>query len=220
MGSLEIVVVRMAKKSSRPKLFKNSSAPKSAMQRVGNALIQKTLDAGTEAAQKSAPKDSTIQRKPKYLEVTEKRMSKLGVIDLKPFFAQSSKRKAKEGGGWYLRVPIRLKARKMSSRMYKQLNAIDISPDEQRTVISDYLYDRRRVSDSNMLNYKPKSYNVTKKRVGNNRHSYVAFRTVSSDSPASSWIINRDRVNSSDTSKTFVSNVNRLMKWKMKNGWD
>jgi hypothetical protein len=206
------------RKASRPKLFQNSQSSRSAMQRVGNALVQKTLDAGMKATQ-NAPEGTKVRRKPKYLEVTEKRMNNLGVIDLKPFFAQSKHKKMKKGGGWYMRVPIKLKTRNMSSRMYKQLNSIDISPDEQRTVISDYLYDRRRVSDSTMLNYQPKSYNVTKSRAGKKRHSYVAYRTVSDKSPANSWIVNRGRVNKDDTSKTFVSNVNRLMKWKMKNGW-
>lgn len=210
-------------KSRRPKLFKNQQAPKSAMKNLGNALIQKTIDAGAEAAalsqQNTRGTKVEITRKPKYLQVTEKRLDKLGVIDLKQYFSRSSHKHMKKGGGWYLRVPIRRKRRDMTSRMYRQLNAFDIAPSEQKTVVSNYLYDRRQQSGASMLNYQPKSNNITKIKTRTNRHTYVAFRTVSDKSPASSWIINRDRVNSDDTSKTFVNNVNRLMKWKMKNGW-
>jgi len=211
----------MARRNSkRPGLFKNDKTVSSSMKNVGNAFVQKTLDAGVKAANDQKDKNVKVVRKPKYLEVTEKRLNSLGVIDLKPFFARSSHRKTRKGGGWYLRVPIQLRKKNMSRRMYDQLRTTNISPDEQRTVISDYLYDRRRVSDSTMLNYQPVSYNVTKKKIGSRKHAYVAFRTVSDKSPASSWIINRDKVSTSDTSKTFVRNVNRLMKWKMKNGWE
>ncbi|QEG13773.1 hypothetical protein MARVELLAND_251 [Bacillus phage vB_BspM_MarvelLand] len=208
----------MSRNSRRPRFLKNDQATKSAMQNVGNALVQGTLDAGMKAVIKQQPKDISATRMPKYLKLTSERLDKLEVIDLKPFFAHSSKRKKSKDGGWYLRVPIKRKARDMSRRMYEQLRAIDIAPSERQTVISDYLYDRRRDSDASMLNYEPKSKKITKIRSGNNRHDYVAFRTVSNKSPQSSWIINRGKVNTQDTSKTFVANVNRLMKWKMKNG--
>ncbi|QEG04150.1 hypothetical protein [Bacillus phage BC-T25] len=208
----------MARKSKRPKLFKDDQATKSAMQNVGNALVQGTLDAGMKAVIKGQPKDMSASRMPKYLKLTAERLEKLEVIDLKPYFAHSSKRKKTKDGGWYVTVPIRRKARNMSRRMYEQLRAIDIAPNTRQTVISDYLYDRRRDSDASMLNYEPKSKNITKMQAGRNRHDYVAFRTVSNKSPQSSWIINRGKVNKDDTSKTFVANVNRLMKWKMKNG--
>lgn len=208
------------RKSQRPKLFQNKQAPKKAMDNVGKAFIQKTLDAGVEAANQQKDKNIQVVRKPKYLEVTEKRLDKLGVIDLKPYFARSSSRKTKKDGGWYIRIPIQVKKKDMSRRMYDQLRTINIAPDNQRTVISDYLYDRRQASDSNLLNYTPVSYNITKQKIGKRKHSYVAYRTVSDKSPASSWIVNRKAVNKDDTSKTFIRNVNRLMKWKMKNGWE
>lgn len=189
------------------------------MENLGDKLVSSTLDAGMDAIQKGRPRNVSAKRKPKYLELTEKRLNKLGVIDLKPYFAQSPKRTLKEGGGWYLRIPMQRKTRDMSRRMYDQLRAIDIAPDERRTVVSDYLYDRRRESSASMLNYEPKSHNIEKKVIGRNRHAYTAFRTVSDKSPANSWIINRDKVNEDDTSKTFIRNVNRLMKWKMRNGW-
>lgn len=206
-------------RSKRPKLFENKQSIKNRMKLLGDALVNGTLNAGVEVANKEQPKGIEIKRKPKYLEMTEKRMNKMGVIDLKPYFAHSPNRIRKEDGGWYIRIPIRKKARDMSSRLYNQLRAVDVSPGTQKTVVSDYLYDRRRESDATMLNYEPVSQNITKQKSGNNRHTYVSFRTVSDKSPASSWIINRDKVNKDDTSKTFIRNVNRLMKWKMKNGF-
>ncbi|AHN66555.1 hypothetical protein Bcp1_078 [Bacillus phage Bcp1] len=208
----------MVRKARRPRLLKSSNAIKTAMTNLGDNLAQDVLDTGMKTIIESKPKNISAKRMPKYLKLTEERLEKLEVIDLKPYFAKSSKRKTKKDGGWYLTVPIRRKARGMSRRMYEQLRAVDIGDSTNKTVVSDYLYDRRRQSDASLLNYTPKSNNINKMKVGRNRHDYVAFRTVSDKSPASSWIINRDKVNKDDTSKTFVANVNRLMKWKMKNG--
>lgn len=207
-------------RSIRPKLFENDAAPKKYMENVAATLVNKTLDAGMSALKESQPTDVKVKRKPKYLEVTQKRLDNLGVIDLKPFFANSSKRKDKKGGGWYLIVPINRSARGMSRRSYEQVRSFKSSSNEKSTIIADYMYDRRRSSEASMLNYEPKSNKMQKISRGKKRHSYVAFRTVSSSSPANSWILNRDKVNERDTSKTFVENVNRLMSWKMKNGWD
>lgn len=210
----------MAKrKSTRPSLFKDSKTIKSRMKNLGDALVNGTLDAGVEAIRKIQPEDVTLKRKPKYLEITEKRMNNLGVIDLKPYFRRSSYSKRTEDGGWYLVVPIQRKSRDMSRRAYDQLRSIDISPSDQKTVVSDYLYDRRRNSDATMLNYTPKYKTITKKKTGKNRHSYTVFRTVSDESPANSWILNRSKITEDKTSKTMIENVNRLMKWKMKHGW-
>ncbi len=208
----------MVRKARRPRLLGSSQTIKTGMRNLGDNLAQDVLDTGMKTIIESKPKNISAKRMPKYLKLTEERLQKLEVIDLKPYFAKSSKRKTKKDGGWYLTVPIRRKARGMSRRMYEQLRAVDIGDSTNQTVVSDYLYDRRRQSDASLLNYAPKSNNINKMKVGRNRHDYVAFRTVSDKSPASSWIINRDKVNKDDTSKTFVANVNRLMKWKMKNG--
>lgn len=208
----------MVRKARRPRLLGSSQTIKTGMRNLGDNLAQDVLDTGMKTIIESKPKNISAKRMPKYLKLTEERLQKLEVIDLKPYFAKSSKRKTKKDGGWYLTVPIRRKARGMSRRMYEQLRAVDIGDSTKQTVVSDYLYDRRRQSDASLLNYTPKSNNINKIKVGRNRHDYVAFRTVSDKSPASSWIINRDKVNKDDTSKTFVANVNRLMKWKIKNG--
>ncbi|ANY29425.1 hypothetical protein [Bacillus phage PK16] len=208
----------MVRKARRPRLLGSSTTIKTGVSNLGNNLAQDVLDTGMKTIIDSKPKNISAKRMPKYLKLTEERLQKLEVIDLKPYFAKSSKRKTKKDGGWYLTVPIRRKARGMSRRMYEQLRAVDIGDSPSQTVVSDYLYDRRRQADASLLNYTPKSNTINKMKVGRNRHDYVAFRTVSDKSPVNSWIINRDKVNKDDTSKTFVANVNRLMKWKMKNG--
>jgi len=206
------------RQSQRPRLFKNDMAVKSAMKNVGEGLINKTLNSTMKAIKQAQPEKVTAQRKPKYITITEKRMENLGVIDLKPFFAKSPNATQKADGGWFLRVPIRRTKRSMSRRMYNQLNSIRVAPGESRTVISDYLYDRRQQSGSSLLNYEPRSNNITKTTGANGKSTYVSFRTVSDKSAPNSWIINRDKVNEDDTSKTFIKNVNKLMMWKMKNG--
>lgn len=207
-------------KVKRPSLFQSPQKTKQMMKNLGAALTNNMLDGTMEAIIKAQPQDFTAQRMPKYLKLTQKRLDNLDVIDLKPFFAQSSKVKQKKDGGWYMVIPIKLGARKTKAtnrKLYEELRAVDLGGADSRTIISDYLYDKRRQSEATMLNYTPVSSNVTKIRTGKNRHDYVAFRTVSDKSPMSSWILNRDKVNSDDESKTFVRNVNRLMKWKMKN---
>jgi hypothetical protein len=209
----------MARKGQRPNLFRDSSAPKRHMDGLSNALEQGMINAGAKAADQSGDENTEVKRMPKYLQVTQKRMEKQGVIDLKPFFARSSKRTPTKSGGWKLVVPIARTRRGMSERGYRDVNRQSIAPNESKTIISRYLYDGRKESAASELNYTPKSNNITKIRQGKKRHTYVAFRTVSDKSPANSWIINRDRVSEDNTSKTMIENVNRLMRWKMKNGW-
>lgn len=209
----------MSRNSKRPKLFESTEAIRERMKGLGESLERATINAGVKALQDKQPEDITVKVTPNSLEVTQKKLDSMGVIDLKPFFARSPKRKIKDDGGWYMVVPIARKTRGMSRRMYDQLRAIDIRPDDERTVVSSYLYDRRRESDATMLNYTPKSQNITKKAEGSTRHSYTSYRVVSDKSPANSWIINRGRVNKEDTSEQFIKDVDTLMRWKMSSGF-
>jgi len=200
-----------------PKLLQGGQETSRAINNIGKALQQQALQSTANQLSKSLPEGYELKQRPKYLEVTEKRLIGMGVIDLKPLFAKSSKKKFSKKGGWYLDIPIRRKARGMTRRMYDQLRAVDMGGQQKINIISDYLYDNRGVSDAPLLNYKPKSNVITKIASGKGRHDYVAFRRVSNNSSPSSWIINRDRVTVANTSKTFVANVNRLMKYNMKN---
>lgn len=200
----------------RPRFLQSKSKAKSNIRELGKGLVQETLTSGMKSIIAAKPKDIKAKQMPTYIRVTQDRMDKMGVIDLKPIFANSGAARPTKDGGWYAIIPIRRTKRSMSRRGYEQLRQIPVEPGTSSTVISDYLYDRRRASDASMLNYEPVSNNITKTTGENGRSTYVAFRTVSSKSPANSWIVNRDKVNVKDTSKTFVKNVDQVMKWKMK----
>lgn len=204
----------MAKKGQRPALF---TSPKEMLGNLTRAMVDEILSDAQDQALRAG---ADVQRMPNYLQVTESRMAKSGVIDLKPFFARSSKKKYNKKGEWYLYIPIQIKTRKMSRRLYDDLRSF---PTNGRpvTVKMDYLYDRRKQSPAvQSINYNPKSKNVTiipREWGEGTRNTYVTFRTVNANSPANSWIINRSKVNSDDMSKTMLANIDRLMKWKLKN---
>lgn len=204
----------MDKKGQRPALF---TSPKEMLGNLTRAMVDEILSDAQDQALRAG---ADVQRMPNYLQVTESRMAKSGVIDLKPFFARSSKKKYNKKGEWYLYIPIQIKTRKMSRRLYDDLRSF---PTNGRpvTVKMDYLYDRRKQSPAvQSINYSPKSKNVTiipREWGEGTRNTYVTFRTVNANSPANSWIINRSKVNSDDMSKTMLANIDRLMKWKLKN---
>lgn len=204
----------MAKKGQRPALF---TSPKEMLGNLTRAMVDEILSDAQDQALRAG---ADVQRMPNYLQVTESRMAKSGVIDLKPFLARSSKKKYNKKGEWYLYIPIQIKTRKMSRRLYDDLRSF---PTNGRpvTVKMDYLYDRRKQSPAvQSINYSPKSKNVTiipREWGEGTRNTYVTFRTVNANSPANSWIINRSKVNSDDMSKTMLANIDRLMKWKLKN---
>lgn len=204
----------MAKKGQRPALF---TSPKEMLGNLTRAMVDEILSDAQDQALRAG---ADVQRMPNYLQVTESRMAKSGVIDLKPFFARSSKKKYNKKGEWYLYIPIQIKTRKMSRRLYDDLRSFPTS-NRPITVKMDYLYDRRKQSPAvQSINYSPKSKNVTiipREWGEGTRNTYVTFRTVNANSPANSWIINRSKVNSDDMSKTMLANIDRLMKWKLKN---
>lgn len=184
---------------------------------MARAMVDEVLADAQEQALKSG---ADVQRMPNYLQVTESRMADKGVIDLKPFFARSSKKRYNKRGEWYMYIPIQLKTRKISRRLYDDLRTFPTNGNPT-TAKMEYLYDRRKVSPTiGSINYTPKSKNVSiipKEWGSGTRNTYITFRTVNANSPANSWIINRNKVNSDDMSKTMLANIDRLMKWKMKN---
>lgn len=202
------------RKSVRPALFTDTNR---VLGNFARAMVDEVLSEAEDIARQSG---AQTQRMPKYLQVTESRMADDGVIDLKPFFARSSKKKYNKQGQWYMYIPIRMNTRDMSRRLYDDLRSIQ-TQGKQTTVKMDYLYDRRKTSPAvPRMNYNPKSNNVTiipQKWGKGTRNKYIAFRTVNANSPANSWIINRNKVNDNDMSKTMIANIDRLIKWKMKN---
>lgn len=205
-------------KSTRPKLFKGDQ-PKKVGRKAINDMRADILDNLQLVAQSASDDDVYIKRMPNYLEVTEKQLEKQGVIDLKKAFAKSPKRKPKKDGGWYLIVPIRIKAKSLSRKAYVDLRKAKI-PEGAKSVskITDYLDGRRRAVSHPSLKPKPMSKTTSRVRTKNkNKSGYMIFRTVSNTSPANAWILNRDKVTNKNFSKTTLRNIERLMKWKLEN---
>lgn len=158
------------------------------------------------------------QAMPNYLVITERRAIKHGVVDLKPLFANSPNKKYSKKGGWYLIIPIRRKVSSMSHALYQEARSAIIPVDSNSVTFSaNHLFDNRPQASIASINYQPVSDNLTKLRTGSNRSNYIAFRTVSSSSPPSSWIVGRQNVNEQDMSQTLLKNLDRMMKWKLRN---
>ena len=88
----------------------------------------------------------SVNSQPNYLKVTSHRASNKGLLDLKPYFANSPKAKHTKNGGWYLIVPIRRKTRDMSYQLYQQAKNIDISNKSMATSPINSLYSNRQTS--------------------------------------------------------------------------
>lgn len=156
----------------------------------------------------------TVKRMPKYLEVADRKMKQKGVLDLKPYFSNSSKRKPTKNGGWYLIVPMRVKTKNMSNQMYYQLNKVKPSGTYINTIV-EYLEatsPKRKTPEIQGTNQR-----VTRVKPESARNStYVMFRTVSNKTPSSKWIINRSQINNDNFSKTTLKHIDNLAKWRAK----
>ncbi|WAW11948.1 hypothetical protein [Staphylococcus phage SAP6] len=201
-------------KATRPKLFRDKNY-KNIGKRTVDAMRSDILDRLQATALQVD--NVSVKRMPTYLQITEKKLEKKGVIDLKKAFAHSSKKKRTKDGGWYLTVPIRIKTSKMNNKTYQDLRSLKIdSSSNSVSTLTDYLEGRRSNISHPSLKPASKSSRITKVRNGK-KSSYFMFRTVSSKSPASSWILNRDKVNENNFSKTTLKYVRNLMNWKIKN---
>lgn len=198
-------------KTRRPDLFKNTQKH---IKQMELSIEDDFLTAVQNDAQKLD--NVEIKRMPKYLQVTEKRMAKRGIIDMKPYFRNSSKAKTKKNGGWYLIIPIKMKTSKMSKSLYNQLNSVKPTGTYTNTLVS-YLDATKK---SSIPHFNPPSRNkstITKvTKPGASKSTYVKFRTVSDKSPAGSWIINRGKINREEFSKTTYKHMEYLAKWRAK----
>ncbi|BBI90209.1 phage protein [Staphylococcus phage MR003] len=201
-------------KATRPKLFRDKSY-KNVGKRTVDAMRSDILDRLQATALQVD--NVSVKRMPTYLQITEQKLEKKGVIDLKKAFARSSKKKRAKDGGWYLTVPIRIKTSKMNNKTYQDLRSLKIgSSSNSVSTLTDYLEGRRNNISHPSLKVPSSNGRITKVRNGK-KSSYFMFRTVSSKSPASSWILNRDKVNENNFSKTTLKYVRNLMNWKIKN---
>lgn len=207
--------------SKRPKLFQNPTATGNKLKQTAeNDLINYAVKS-IQQLNRSVPMNQKLniqQAMPNYLVITERRAIKHGVVDLKPLFANSPNKKYSKKGGWYLIIPIRRKVSSMSHALYQEARSAIIPVDSNSVTFSaNHLFDNRPQASIASINYQPVSDNLTKLRTGSNRSNYIAFRTVSSSSPPSSWIVGRQNVNEQDMSQTLLKNLDRMMKWKLRN---
>lgn len=162
------------------------------------------------------------------MEYAIKRMVNRGVIDLKPFFKRSSSRREMEkGGGWFVIVPIQPTTREMIKSLGRKTydnirSAFQAEGDMSSTLSIDGLFDvqNARMNTLDALHYTPKSNNVTqagaRQKSGKIVNTYTFFRTVSSNSAPSSWLLNRNNLNNENTSKRLQDDINALIHKRMK----
>lgn len=183
---------------------------------MADAQIQSALKRGQQVA---IGYGATTKLMPKYLEVNLDRASRKGFLDLKPYFARSSKVKRSKDGGWYMTVPIRRKVSSMSNAVYQQAKHIQVNDTSQGTSYISMLYGQRMPSpavSSLNVTLTTNSGNLTRIQHGN-RSNYVAFRTVSDKSVPSSWIVGRGNVNHDNMSDTMIKNIGRAIEWQLNN---
>lgn len=149
------------------------------------------------------------------------------LIDMKRWFAMSDKRKhRKDGTGWYVRVPLRIKAtqgrkaygrgvwdRQVASAPFgatAQIRDPDIKNRVQQTL------GQKQQGAIFSLKYRWKSANVTREQWGNSkRGQYFAYRTVSDKSPMSSWLIHRKSFSESTEGQELQPYISQILKAQM-----
>lgn len=149
-----------------------------------------------------------------------KRLANRGVIDLKPFFKRSRSAKKMKNGGWFLIVPIQQTTRKMIKTLGRKTydNIRDAFGDSlTQTVSVEGLFDIKNARQNTIapLDYRPTSTNVsrnaTRQSNGKVVGSYIMFRTVSSKSAPSSWVLNKNNVNDDNTSQRLKNDIQALI---------
>lgn len=194
-----------------PDLFDNPDKHlKSLDDAISNSILasvgQSAVDGGADG----------VQAEPHYLSVTAHRAANHGLLDLKPYFETSKTVKTTKDGGWYVRVPIRRTISSMSNELYTEAKAIDISAGQPVTTqwVQSLYGNGTQQSDISLLNYAPKSNNLTRQKQGNGS-IYIAYRTVSNNSDPASWILNRAQATEDNMSKTLLTNLRRLIKYRL-----
>lgn len=154
-----------------------------------------------------------------------KRMANRGVIDMKPFFAHSKKAQKKEGGGWFLVVPIHQTTRKMISTLGRKTydNIRDAFGNSfSQTMSIEGLFDVKNARQNTIspLDYRPTSTNVSrdarKQSNGKVVGGYTMFRTVSDKSAPSSWVLNKNNINDDNTSDRLKNDISALINKRLR----
>lgn len=187
---------------------------------VKQAFLAKSINDNAKVLSKAG---ANIKVNSNRMEVTIGRLTKLGVVDMKPFFMRSSKVKRKKNGGWYLVIPISMSSRgiiKNSGRaVYNRIvkSFSDISPNSSATLSIDGLLKRQYPVDTiDSLQPDIPTNNLTATKKPNGRNTYVAFRTVSDKSSPTSWVLNRNNVNKDNTSANLEHEIGVLIRKRIK----
>lgn len=189
---------------------------------ISQAFVAKSMKDNAVALSKSG---ATVRITSNRMEATLGKLTKRGVIDLKPFFMRSSKVKRKKNGGWYLVIPISMSSRsiiKTSGRAtYDRIvqNFKDLAPGSQATMNISGLLQRNKPDTLPTLLPPKNSNSITATKKPNGRNSYVMFRTASDKSAPTSWVINRGNVNKDNTSKTLEHEIGVLIRKRIQQSY-
>lgn len=189
---------------------------------LSEAYSTKVVEDAAQAVANAGGKVNRVTSK--RMEATIKTMTNRGLIDLKPFFKQSSHVKYTKDGNWYMVVPIALKRRTLR-RQYGNDNTYNrikdafssLSPSTSATLNIQDVFSGNTPNTLPSLVPPQRSNNVTafKSQTGK-RTSYFAFRTVSSKSAPQSWVLNRENLNEDNTSESLQNGIRVLIEKRIK----
>lgn len=159
------------------------------------------------------------------------KLSDRGVIDLKPFFRNSSKVKRKKNGGWYMVIPIGISSRNLQAtsgrKTYDKIREVfsSLGPNETATANFEDLFSHsstmlQTMTLPSLIPASPTGNLTATKSQSGTRTSYVAYRTVSDRSAPQSWVINRKNINEANSSLTLQHEVGVLIRQRIKQGAD
>lgn len=147
--------------------------------------------------------------------------SQISFIDMKPYFQRSSKAKRKKDGGWYLTIPIQGKTTQLRSAysrsVWDQISHTEYGTTSNGNVDPSVIQNKLGTSQDNVnngLKYAWKSSNITRVPWGKSgkRAHYISFRTVSSSSPASSWLIGRKNFTTNIVPNKYANQIAQIIK--------
>ena len=147
--------------------------------------------------------------------------SDISFIDMKPYFKNSPKAKRKKDGGWYLTIPIGNNTTQLRSAYSRKIwdNISHMQFGETFDGGADLKRVQKGLGTSQWgvnqgLKYKWKSTNVTRVQWGSSgrRANYISFRTVSSSSPATSWIVGRRNFTTKVVSNQYANQIADIIK--------
>ena len=146
------------------------------------------------------------------------------IIDLKQYFAMSAKKKTTKDGGWYIRVPLRVKATAgrtaYGRKTWDSISKLSFGQTYIDSEDAEKVQKVLGVSQQGVipeLRYQWKSANVTKNKWGKSgkRSNYFAIRTVSNNSVPQSWLVNRQGFSKNTSNKELIPYISSIIKHQL-----